>query len=292
MKQDTGLDFRSWVERIVSGVKPGARVSEASLPGADVRIYVFQVGGRVLFNLQDIAEILKCFGVAVHPEELAEHMRASGRVERLDRAEGIFGGNDLEVVCSEALDSRLFEEVRRRQASLYGTERPRAFEAMSPEAEFSLGAYGFGMGPESSRLHGVGELYPFNHQWTDRIMDGILKSIYTSDAGGAEDCSAKRDAEASRVVRGRHMKHSGSLKDRPFVCTHSDCKRAFKRYEHLKRHNLMHTGERPHKCRFPGCSKSFSRSDNLTQHYKIHSATAEMHTKGYGPYRYLNKEFN
>lgn len=293
MKQGTGLDFRSWVERVVSGIKPGTRINEVPLPGTGTRIYVFQAGRRVLFGLADLPGIFECFGLSVRPEEVDEHMRASGSVEKLDQAEGVFGGEGLDVVCSDSLDSRLFDEIRARQAPLYSDRMPGGAEGMSSDPGFSLGGYGFGMGPEGSgRPHGVGELYPFNHQWTDRIMDGILKSIYTSD-GKPEDRDARRDAiDSSRAARGRHMKYSGSLKDRPFVCTYSDCKRAFKRYEHLKRHNLMHTGERPHKCRFPGCSKAFSRSDNLSQHYKIHSATAEMHTKGYGPYRYLNKEFN
>jgi hypothetical protein len=62
-----------------------------------------------------------------------------------------------------------------------------------------------------------------------------------------------------------------NLKERPFVCTVPLCERAFKRYEHLKRHMKMHTGDRPYKCCFPGCKKSFSRSDNLSQHMKTHS---------------------
>lgn len=54
-----------------------------------------------------------------------------------------------------------------------------------------------------------------------------------------------------------------------FCCTFRDCVKSFKRYEHLKRHNLMHTGERPYACQI--CEKRFSRSDNLSQHIKIHS---------------------
>ncbi|EPR78664.1 hypothetical protein SLOPH_1864 [Spraguea lophii 42_110] len=58
--------------------------------------------------------------------------------------------------------------------------------------------------------------------------------------------------------------------ERPFICSHSGCNSAFKRFEHLKRHYRIHTGERPYKCKYPGCNRSFARSDNLSQHSKIH----------------------
>ncbi|KAI5184560.1 hypothetical protein NEHOM01_0235 [Nematocida homosporus] len=58
---------------------------------------------------------------------------------------------------------------------------------------------------------------------------------------------------------------------RPFICTYANCFKAFKRFEHLKRHYRIHTGERPFRCPVYGCNKMFSRSDNLMQHSKIHA---------------------
>lgn len=55
------------------------------------------------------------------------------------------------------------------------------------------------------------------------------------------------------------------------VCHFHYCGWSFKRYEHLKRHMLVHTGERPYSCHFPGCGKSFSRSDNFHAHYRTHT---------------------
>ncbi|RKP19522.1 hypothetical protein ROZALSC1DRAFT_13885, partial [Rozella allomycis CSF55] len=57
---------------------------------------------------------------------------------------------------------------------------------------------------------------------------------------------------------------------RKFVCMQENCRKAFKRYEHLKRHFLTHTGERFFQCSMAGCGKMFARLDNLKQHYKTH----------------------
>lgn len=57
------------------------------------------------------------------------------------------------------------------------------------------------------------------------------------------------------------------------VCHYDFCGWSFKRYEHLKRHHLVHTRQRPHVCQFPGCGKSFSRSDNYHAHYRTHTKT-------------------
>ncbi|CAO3655167.1 unnamed protein product [Mucor hiemalis] len=72
---------------------------------------------------------------------------------------------------------------------------------------------------------------------------------------------------------------SGSARKQPskqnkHMCTYPDCLWSFKRFEHLKRHMLVHTGERPHVCPHPGCGKRFSRSDNFHAHFRTHEKKA------------------
>ncbi|KAI8380129.1 hypothetical protein BD560DRAFT_324333 [Blakeslea trispora] len=74
------------------------------------------------------------------------------------------------------------------------------------------------------------------------------------------------------------MSPSGSrkqpTKQNKHACTFPDCSWSFKRFEHLKRHMLVHTGERPHVCPHPACGKRFSRSDNFHAHYRTHEKKA------------------
>ncbi|CAO3577851.1 unnamed protein product [Absidia cylindrospora] len=72
----------------------------------------------------------------------------------------------------------------------------------------------------------------------------------------------------------RFISQPGPNTQHKHVCKYSFCGWSFKRYEHLKRHMMVHTGERPHLCPFQGCGKSFSRSDNFHAHYRTHTKKA------------------
>ncbi|SAM07792.1 hypothetical protein [Absidia glauca] len=67
---------------------------------------------------------------------------------------------------------------------------------------------------------------------------------------------------ASRKCPSKQNKHA---------CNYPQCGWSFKRYEHLKRHMLVHSGDRPHACPHPGCGKRFSRTDNFHAHYRTHT---------------------
>ncbi|KAJ2142287.1 hypothetical protein GGH19_001723 [Coemansia sp. RSA 1807] len=59
---------------------------------------------------------------------------------------------------------------------------------------------------------------------------------------------------------------TGDNPAKPFKCPMCDI--CFGRLEHVKRHQLVHTGERQFEC--PTCNKTFARKDNMIQHVRAH----------------------
>ncbi|KAK4053644.1 hypothetical protein OIO90_003883 [Microbotryomycetes sp. JL221] len=65
--------------------------------------------------------------------------------------------------------------------------------------------------------------------------------------------------------------------DRIFVCGEPDCRKRFKRHEHLVRHERFHTQEKPYSCDI--CHRDFTRRDNMFAHRKSHDKkTVELET--------------
>ena len=98
------------------------------------------------------------------------------------------------------------------------------------------------------------------------------------------DYGCKTPSPTSRAAR-KGPRHAGqSLMDRsPFIvskgdkvhkCYYPGCDGAFKRQEHLKRHQKKHAkDENPFKCIIRGCKKmteGFNRTDNLNAHFRTH----------------------
>ncbi|KAJ1797278.1 hypothetical protein LPJ59_003242 [Coemansia sp. RSA 2399] len=77
----------------------------------------------------------------------------------------------------------------------------------------------------------------------------------------------RASAEETHVVVGAmSVDASGSDPSKPFMC--SKCDSRFGRLEHVKRHQLVHTGQRQFEC--PDCCKTFARKDNMIQHLRAH----------------------
>ena len=53
------------------------------------------------------------------------------------------------------------------------------------------------------------------------------------------------------------------------------CDKSFGRYDTLRNHKVVHSGERPFECTV--CNKRFSRFSVLSWHTKIHSGVKEYH---------------
>jgi hypothetical protein len=104
-------------------------------------------------------------------------------------------------------------------------------------------------------------VYYGNSMFSNFGNNNISGSSSSSTSSSITSSAIHSPLTASQSLQQQH-KH---------VCQFNHCGWSFKRYEHLKRHMLVHTGERPHTCHFPGCGKSFSRSDNFHAHYRTHA---------------------
>ncbi|KAI9247311.1 hypothetical protein BY458DRAFT_527307 [Sporodiniella umbellata] len=104
-----------------------------------------------------------------------------------------------------------------------------------------------------------------SHEYYMNEDTSLNHSLDRSDITSPEVSSQSGKRRGSRAhLQGPSTQHKHG-------CTYPFCTWSFKRYEHLKRHLLVHTGKRPHACHFPGCGKRFSRSDNYHAHYRTHT---------------------
>ncbi|KAK3830516.1 MAG: hypothetical protein JOS17DRAFT_685166 [Linnemannia elongata] len=86
------------------------------------------------------------------------------------------------------------------------------------------------------------------------------------------------DKQRNNSISSNASSNSSSSTANKHPCKFPTCGWSFKRYEHLKRHMLVHTKERPFVCEFQGCEKSFSRSDNFSAHLRTHTKKS-MHMR-------------
>ncbi|KAF9290334.1 hypothetical protein BGZ74_000536 [Mortierella antarctica] len=101
-------------------------------------------------------------------------------------------------------------------------------------------------------------------------------SGHHSSVGAIRSSKVKRN---NSICSTTSISSTGSGSNNKHPCKFASCEWSFKRFEHLKRHMLVHTKERPFQCDFAGCNKSFSRSDNFSAHLRTHSKKALAHRR-------------
>jgi uncharacterized Zn-finger protein len=127
-----------------------------------------------------------------------------------------------------------------------------------------LGDYTMHGGAYDSRYGSVAGMPRSEHIESD--MDMRLGSNPMMDKQRNNSISSNASSNSSSSAANKHP------------CKFPTCGWSFKRYEHLKRHMLVHTKERPFVCEFQGCEKSFSRSDNFSAHLRTHTKKS-MHMR-------------
>jgi hypothetical protein len=139
--------------------------------------------------------------------------------------------------------------------------------------------------------HGLNQVMPPSNSsncpspMPDAFMSGNTMNSGPTSSSPAHHSTTGAIRGSSKVKRNNSIcsttsvSSTGSGSNNKHPCKFPSCEWSFKRYEHLKRHMLVHTKERPFQCEFPGCNKSFSRSDNFSAHLRTHSKKALAHRR-------------
>jgi hypothetical protein len=150
----------------------------------------------------------------------------------------------------------------------------------APSTEFQPDLYGFNEEPQYGQIQ-LDSLIKINMndespQKDFGSHDSNLSASFSfpSFPGAVQSYTSQRRRSSIGQRAIPYIKSENT--NRQYACTFNGCDKAFKRYEHLKRHFLIHSGEKPFQCPQHGCGRMFSRSDNLNQHMKIHEVTEQQ----------------
>ncbi|KAF8929374.1 hypothetical protein BGZ58_009003 [Dissophora ornata] len=121
-------------------------------------------------------------------------------------------------------------------------------------------------------------------------MDGngnVRHGLVNSGSNSGMNSTMRVDKHRNNSISSNASSSSSSSTANKHPCKFPTCNWSFKRFEHLKRHMLVHTKERPFVCEFQGCDKSFSRSDNFSAHLRTHTKRT-MHMRKFDRHMMLD----
>lgn len=108
-----------------------------------------------------------------------------------------------------------------------------------------------------------------------RIFPSQLKNIRCTYDG----CDKTFNRPAKLVA---HLR--SHTNERPFICTHLGCNKAYLQDKHLQHHiKSSHSSERKFQCEWEGCDKAFLTSTRLKRHYKVHEGNERFRCTEYPP---------
>ncbi|KAK7895226.1 hypothetical protein WMY93_020551 [Mugilogobius chulae] len=74
-----------------------------------------------------------------------------------------------------------------------------------------------------------------------------------------------------RVHSGRSPTSARHTGEKPYVCQHSGCHKAFSNSSDRAKHQRTHVDTKPYACQVPGCAKRYTDPSSLRKHIKSHS---------------------
>lgn len=257
-------DFDGYIDSITQNIDPKLRVNEIDLnihkkKGLKRKCVIFSVNNTNYIGKKDGAFLVYTFMEknGLHCNDDIETCLTSyldttlSRKERNEEDLNIFNiaklKSFLNILYSRIVKSANIDFYK----AIMNEEENNMFQAVSVTAD-------------KNKLSSV---QPYSSNWNSKITDEAVGNNYNDDEYQTIQTSSMELNYPDNV------NHASA---RPFICHYKMCNRAFKRFEHLKRHYRIHTGERPFKCKFPGCHKAFARSDNLNQHLRIHSSESQI----------------
>ncbi|KAF7683100.1 Zinc finger C2H2 protein [Astathelohania contejeani] len=309
-----GSTFPERIKRLLNGIKDISRLNEIPVSSFSTNknfrnIFLFQVNGEFYFPIVDAHSFLEIyfqdFGYKLKSgwkDKAISLYRKSKMSEILE----LYSGRDIDVVSIKEFNATLVKNIKEMLESnnLIESDSSKIREGLdSNNTNLTIDFNAIGDCRDTKTTiedENTGildhfrctELYPFPGDWTTDMVDTIIGKMFTEDEWNQRKEKMRDEAlkvqeefvppvnESDYMELSKHnMGNKNESKNRPFICHYKYCNRAFKRFEHLKRHYRIHTGERPFKCPHQGCLKAFSRSDNLNQHLKVHGVSLNYDTR-------------